>query len=158
KKLLGRLVETLTEIMEIDILSCGYMTCRREELQRGVEGDESYWIENEPAVRGKDHIDLDVDPPPDLFLEIEISRSALHRMGIFAALKIPEVWCWDGEALRVYLLTPQGTYRQTKRSKAFPFLPLDEFAKFLEPTELSETQLIRSFRAWVREQIASGWK
>jgi Uma2 family endonuclease len=157
KSLLGRLVEALTEEMEIDIKSCGCMTCRREELQRGVEGDEGYWIEHEAEVRGKRHIDLDIDPPPDLFIEIEISRSALNRMAIFAALRIAEVWCWDTHTLRVFLLTAEGTYRPSDKSKAFPFLPLAEFAKFLRPTKLSETQLIRSFRAWVCEQIARGW-
>src|SRR5262245_37165437 len=94
KRLLGRLLEALTEEMEIDIYSSGSMTCRREELARGLEPDECYWIEHEPVVRGRDDIDLDTDPPPDLALEIEISRSALDRMSIYAALRVPEVWRW----------------------------------------------------------------
>src|SRR5437667_46067 len=80
KRLLGRLVETLTEEMEIDIASAGSMTCRRQDLRRALEPDESYWIEHEPQVRGRDEIDLEVDPPPDLAMEIEISRSTLNRM------------------------------------------------------------------------------
>jgi Uma2 family endonuclease len=77
KKLLGRLVEALTEEMNIEIACFGSMTCRREELQRGLEADDSYWIENEALVRGREDIDLEVDPPPDLVLEIEISRSTI---------------------------------------------------------------------------------
>jgi Uma2 family endonuclease len=158
KRLLGRLVETLTEEMEIDIASFGSMTCRRKGLRCGFEPDESYWIANEPKVRGKDNIDLEVDPPPDLSLEIEISRSTLDRMAIYAALRVPEVWRWHGAILRVFLLTGRGTYRRSDHSKAFPFLPLTEFAQFLTRTELSETQLLRSFRAWVRKQKKQGWK
>src|SRR5437016_4318618 len=45
KKLLGRMVETLTEVMNIDIASFGSMTCRREDLDRGLEADELYWIQ-----------------------------------------------------------------------------------------------------------------
>jgi Uma2 family endonuclease len=158
RKLLGRLVEALTEEMEIDIVSSGSMTCRRKGLKRGFEPDESYWIANEPKVRGRDDIDLEVDPPPDLGLEIEISRSTLNRMAIYAALRVPEVWRWNGETLRIFLLTARGTYRQSDHSKAFPFLPLTEFAEFLTRTDLSETQLLRSFRAWVRKQKKQGWK
>ena len=158
KRLLGRLIEALTEELEIDIYSSGSMTCRREDLARGLEPDECYWIEHELAVRGREDIDLDNDPPPDLALEIEISRSALDRMSIYAALGVPEVWRWDGEKLTIHVRTTRGTYRKSDRSKAFPFLPVTEFAGFLERTKLSETQLLRSFRVWVRKQKKQNWK
>jgi Uma2 family endonuclease len=157
KTLLGRLVEALTEEMDIDIAGFGSMTCRRQHLKRGLEADESYWIKNEAVVRGREDIDLEVDPPPDLALEIEISRSAMNRMAIYAALRVPEVWHWDGETLLVYLLTTRGAYRKSDRSRAFPFLPLADFAQFLRRTDVSETQLLRSFRAWVRKN-KRGWK
>jgi Uma2 family endonuclease len=96
---------------------------------------------------------LNVDPPPDLVLEIEVSRGTMNRMAIYAALRVLEVWCWDGETpVRVFLLTSRGTYRRSARSKTFPFLPLAEFGQFLTLTDLSQTQLHRTFRAWVREQ------
>lgn len=157
KKLLGRLVEALTEEMDLDIASFGSMTCRREDLLSGLEPDDSYWIEHEPQVRGREDIDLEIDPPPDLALEIEISRSTLNRMNIYASLRVPEVWRWDGEVLRVVVLSARGTYRPSNRSKAFPFLPLLEFAQFLQRTDLSETQLLRSFRNWVRKQKKLSW-
>jgi Uma2 family endonuclease len=158
KSILARLVETLTIDMEIDIASGGMMTLRREDLRRALEADESYWIANEPEVRGREDIDLEVDPPPDLALEIEVSRSAMNRMAIYAALRVPEVWRWDGVVLLVFLLSTRGTYRQSDRSKAFPFLPLTEFAEFLTRTGLSETQLLLAFRAWVRKHKKQGWK
>lgn len=158
KHLLGRFVEALVDELEIDIAGYGSMTFRREDLERGMEPDECYWIANEPLVRGRTDLDLAVDPPPDLALEIEISRSALDRMAIHAKLKIPEVWCWDGETLRVYLLGPNGRYTQSSRSRAFPFLPLDVLAQFLRTDgDVSETQLVRQFRLWVREQVRQGW-
>jgi Uma2 family endonuclease len=158
KTRLARMVEALTEEMETDIAGLGSMTCRREDSLRGLEPDECFWIQNERAVRDRDQIDLEVDPPPDLAIEVEISRSSMDRMAIYAALRVPEVWRWDGTTLRVCLLTPDGTYRQSNRSRSFPFLPLDQFATFLTKTGVSETQLVRSFRKWVREQIARDWK
>jgi len=158
KTLLRRFVEALTEEMSIDIAGYGSMTHRREDLERALEGDECYWIAHESAVRGKIDLDLENDPPPDLFLEIEISRSLLDRMAILAAMGVPEVWRWDGETLRVCLLTQEVGYRESDHSLAFPFLPLDDFAVFLNNTGQSETQLVKTFRAWVREQMAHGWK
>ena len=157
KKLLARFVEALTEEMSIDIASYGSMTCRREDLERALEGDECYWIANEPTVRGRTDLDLENDPPPDLFLEIEISRSLLDRMGILAAMRVPEVWRWDGVHFRAFVLR-DGAYHASDHSLAFPFLPLQEFAQFLQRTDLSETKLVKAFRAWVREQMARAWK
>jgi hypothetical protein len=85
-------------------------------------------------------------------------------MGIYAKLRVPEVWCWDGVTRRVFLLGPDGQYTQSTTSRAFPFLPLEVFSQFLQADPAtSETQLVREFRQWVREQMAhaaagSRWK
>jgi Uma2 family endonuclease len=158
KTLLARFVEALTEEMDIDLASGGGITFAREELERGFESDESFWIANEAAVGGKEELDLTKDPPPDLTLEVEVSRSALNRMHLFASFGIPEVWRWDGAALHVCLLGADGEYAERERSKAFPFLPLAEVVRFLQrAAEMSETKLLREFRQWVREQMARGW-
>lgn len=152
KSRLGRFVGVLAEELEIEMVFGGSMTCRNEKMERALEPDECYWIANEHLVRDRDEIDFETDPPPDLSLEIEISRSTLNRMGIYASLGVPEVWRWDGETLNVHLLGARGTYRISKRSKSFPFLPLDEFNTFLSRTDLTNVQLIRAFRNWVVEQ------
>jgi Uma2 family endonuclease len=158
KKRLSRLVETLTEELDIDIAYGGSMTCRNEEMLCALEPDDCYWIAHEADVRERDEIDLDIDPPPDLAFEVEISRSALDRMEIYAALKVPEVWRWDDETLFIHLLTVRGAYRVSKRSRAFPFLPVDEFASFAARTDLTENQRSRAFRAWVQERRAEWGK
>src|ERR1700732_2756912 len=69
KSLLARFVETLTLEMDIDIMSGGMTTLDREDLERGLEGDEIWWIQHEPQVRHLRDIKLDRQPPPDLALE-----------------------------------------------------------------------------------------
>jgi hypothetical protein len=81
----------------------------------------------------------------------------LDRMAIYAALKVPEVWRWDGHTLTAHLLGSKGVYRVSKRSKAFLFLPLDELEAFLNRTSASGTQFTRAARSWVRENRAA-WK
>jgi Uma2 family endonuclease len=158
KKLLGRMLEALTEEMDLDMKSGGSLTCRRQDLERGFEPDECYWIEHEAQMRGRDDIDLTRDPPPDLMLEVEISRGFVDRLAIAARLGVPEVWRWDGETLRVMVLGSEGQYAESERSRALPFLPVAEFVRFLHlDATQSETKLLRSFRDWVREQMAGGW-
>lgn len=157
KHLLVLLLAVLAEELAIDMAGLGSMTFRREDLEQGLEPDECYWIEHEPEVRGRIDIDMTEDPPPDLVLEVEISRSAINRMRLYARLGVPEVWRWDGQTLRVCLLR-RGHYVEAERSRTFPFLPMDEIARFLTAgMAMSETKLLREFRAWVRQQVAQGW-
>ncbi len=71
KKLMGRLVEVITEETETEIRSLGSTTWRRDDLRKGLEADECYYIQHEQAVRGKAEIDLTIDPPPDLAIEVD---------------------------------------------------------------------------------------
>jgi Uma2 family endonuclease len=156
--LLARMVATLTEELNIDVCSGRSTTFRREELDRGLEADECWWIEHEEQMRGKDEFDPDVDPPPDLALEVEISRSVLKRLPIYAALGIPEVWRYDGRTIQILHLTANSQYQLAPTSKALPLVPVAELVQFLKLRHtLSETQVIRQFRAWVRQQQAADW-
>lgn len=157
--LIGQFIEVLTEELDMLRQSGGATTLDRPDLERGVEPDRSYYLRSEPLVRGKDEIDLAVDPPPDLVVEVEISRSAVNRMGIYAAIRVPEVWRFNGERLRVYHLTADGDYAEADHSQFFPFVPIKEIEAFLlRRNEMDETSLVKAFRRWVREQIARGWK
>ncbi len=136
----------------------GSMTCRREDLERGFEPDECYWIAHESQVRGSDRIDLSCDPPPDLLLEVELTRSFLDRLAIAARLGVDEVRRYNGQTTRIMLLGSDEQYVENTRSSAFPFLPVVELARFLnECAKQSETKLLRAVRVWVREQMANGW-
>lgn len=149
-RLLGRFVFVLAEEFNLPIRSFGDMTCAREDLLRAVEPDECFYLINEPKIRDKSEIDLDIDPPPDLVVDVDITRSSRNRLGIYAALGVPEAWQFDGEALRLHQRTPQGAYSRTSTSIYFPGLPLEEIAGFLKKrTEMDEVALVRSFREWV---------
>src|SRR5262249_29254374 len=100
KKLLARLVEALTEEFNVPAECGGSTTCRREDLERGLEPDECYWNEHQAQMRGKPNFDPETDPPPDLAIEVEITRSVLNRLGIYAALGVPEVWRYDGQTIQ----------------------------------------------------------
>ena len=70
-------------------------------------------------------------------------------------MRIPEIWTFDGERLRVYRRDESGNYAWADRSGHFAFLPLERVAEFLRQRgQVDENALMRSFRAWVRGQVA----
>ena len=151
-RLIGRMIETYTEEMGMPIRSGGSTTLKSELKQRGLEPDECYYVANESAVRGLDEIDLSVNPPPDLAIEIDISTSSLDQLGIYAALGVPEVWMCDGVHLRIYRLQGDGNYAPQDLSPTFPALPPESILDFLaRRNNTDETSWIKSFREWVRK-------
>lgn len=148
KKLLGRIVETLTEALELEILSLGSMTCDRQDLAKGLEPDQCYYIQNEANVWDKEKINLQTDPPPDLAIEIDITSSSLNRFSIYASLGIPEIWHYNGKTVSIYGLE-NNQYQSLDHSLAFPRLNVTELQHFLDlRRSLKENTLIRQVRAW----------
>jgi Uma2 family endonuclease len=153
-RFLGRLAITLTEELAQPIKAGGSTTFRRRRRRRGLEPDDCFWIAHEPQVRGKRRIDLRVDPPPDLAMEVDVTGSSLDRMAIYAALKVPEVWRLAYTGLKFHVLGPDGSYAERTHSLAFPFVTAD-LSRFLNMRlDMDENTVVQQFRLWVREQIA----
>jgi Uma2 family endonuclease len=109
-RFLGSLISALTEEFNLPVASGGSTTLRRRKRQRGLEPDACFWIANEPRVRGLYRLNLRTDPPPDLVVEVDVTRSSLNRMAIYAALGVPEVWRLDVASLTFHLLQADGQY------------------------------------------------
>ena len=154
KRWLGRLVEILTEEMDVEIRSLSACTWSRKDLAKGVEADECYYIQNEAAVRGKMEIDLTIEPPPDLAIEVDITSLSLPRLPIYYALGVPEVWRFDGD--RVVLLSRgQGDYREISQSLAIPLVTTAALQDWLMQAQtMGETSWAKAIRNWARAQLS----
>jgi Uma2 family endonuclease len=153
KRKVGRVVETVAERASVPFLSGGSTTFRLEDLEKGLEPDGCFYIQNVAAVLRKKRIDLRVDPPPDLAIEIDIYSSSVDRLGIYAALGVPELWRHDGEALTVHLLDSNGQYMSSQRSQTFPGLDLAGIADFLrENMSVDDGTFVRKMRQWLRKK------
>lgn len=154
KRLLGRIVETATEVLGVEIYSLGSVTLSREDLQRGIEPDECYYITHETAMRGKLSFDLSVDPAPDLAIEVDITSSSLDRLEIYAAMGVMEVWRFDGQALLIYVLR-EGVYERREHSDLFPVLATSDLLAFVRKRgQVGENALLREFRQWLRDRLS----
>ncbi|MBD2043506.1 Uma2 family endonuclease [Microcoleus sp. FACHB-672] len=153
KKIIGRLVEILLEELNIEFVPAGSTTLKNEAMQQGVEPDECFYIQNEAVMRGKKRIDLTIDPPPDLAIEIEItSRTHLNN---YEALGVPELWRYNGSRLQINVLQA-GKYTESEISFNFPQIPQIKSAipQYVEQSKTAgRNASVKAFRNWVREQL-----
>jgi Uma2 family endonuclease len=155
---LGRMVDTLTEELEISVGGGDTTTHKRQDLGKGAEPDKCYWFgKNARRMRGKSQLDLSRDPAPDLAIEVDVTRTSLDRLKIFAALGVPEVWRSTGRSLQFLHLQADGTYPVRTTSRSFPGLTVASVAQFLKQGRTADsTDWIRSFRAFVIEKLVPG--
>ncbi|MDZ8064708.1 MAG: Uma2 family endonuclease [Nostoc sp. DedQUE08] len=148
----GNFIIALAEELGIEVRSAGSTTLKRKISKRGIEPDTCYYIQNELAVRGKQTLDLENDPPPDLAIEIDITSSLVNKLRIYSALGVTELWRYDGQNLKFYQLR-DGQYVECKFSIAFPIVSVSEISSFIEQSNsMGEIALLKSFRAWVRNK------
>ncbi|XWK86619.1 MAG: Uma2 family endonuclease [Phormidium sp.] len=150
---IGRLVAVLSEELGLEILGVKSTTWRSEPNAVGKEADESFYIQNEVAVRSKLKIDLTVDPPPDLAIEIDTTHSSIDKMAVYTELKVPEVWRYKNGTISINILTDTG-YVESETSLAFGSFPVKELPRFMQlDSEKGENARMREFREWVRSQM-----
>jgi Uma2 family endonuclease len=148
----AHLVFIVAANLGIPIRSVGSTTFRRQDLERGFEPDASFYVQNEKRIRGQRDVDLTVDPPPDVVLEMEMSRSALDKLPLFASMGIPEVWRCDGQRVTILILE-QDRYRESATSLAFPVLSSDILARFLAESRTAlSPDWFQAVSDWARSQ------
>ena len=151
-QLITLLVWTAAEEMDLVIEGLGSTTYKQEWLARGVEPDACFYISNAKAIIGKERIDLRTDPPPDIVVEIDVSRESTRKLAIYAGMSVPEVWRYDGQQAHIYQLAGRD-YVEVDASPTFSDLTAEVLSRVLEQSKIEgQTAAQRSFRAWLRAQ------
>ncbi|MEH2071096.1 MAG: Uma2 family endonuclease [Nostoc sp.] len=152
KEIISDLVKALLEELNTEFISLGSTTFKNEAMAQGIEPDQCFYVKNESKVRGKKRLDLTVDPPPDLALEIDIT-SRTHP-NIYQALKVPELWRFERGKLQINILQ-NGRYIESELSLNFPLFPLIEaIPEYLNQSiTVGRNATLKAFRAWVQKQI-----
>ncbi|MEQ1825761.1 MAG: Uma2 family endonuclease [Pirellula sp.] len=149
-RLMGRMIEAYSEIRSIEILSVASATVKCRDLQKGYEADESYYVTSIEQVLAKEELDFDVDPAPDLVIEVELTSSAIDKMRLYAAMQVPEVWRHDGNSVQFFRLM-KGTYDTVKTSIELPGSDSTLVNQFLEQRlQFGETTWIKAFRSAIQ--------
>lgn len=153
KTVIGRFIEHMTISMGILTECFGSATTRRRSVRRGLEPDETYFIANEPAMRGRFDYRPGRDPPPDLVLEVDLRRPSTRRMRIYASLGVPEVWRYRKNEVQFLALGPNGEYSLIEQSLSFPFLTPPDITRHLDRLTSEPTDyVIVAFAKWAKKQ------
>jgi Uma2 family endonuclease len=154
--ILDNLIFVLCEETNRDVEGCGSLTCDRDDLEKGMEPDSCYYLDSLSKLSSPDELDLKIDPPPDLMIEVDMSRNSLKKIPILLALGVPEWWRYNGDTLQVFILK-ENAYVPASRSTAFPQFDLvAELPRFIRRhDEIGQLAMMKEFRQWVREQIGA---
>jgi Uma2 family endonuclease len=161
KKTMARFVELTADELEIPCTGLGQTTWKRPEVARGLEADDCFYFAPEKLAVADEAIarwskDVAGYPNPDLAIEVDISPSQIDRSAIYAALRVAEVWRYDGASQRIIIerLSEDGTYQAADVSG---FLPVrsDEVARWvLEEDRRAGSAWGRRLREWARAELA----
>jgi len=152
KVILGDLVKILLEELRLDCECFGSTTFKRQDMAQGIEPDDSFYIHNHARMIGKERIDLSIDPPPDLAIEVDVTSRT--QLSVYEALGVPELWRYEHHRLQISVLQDRK-YVESDFSPTFPKLPIIEvISHYVEQSRtLGRSSALRAFRQWVREQI-----
>ena len=154
-RFIERLIYVIIDELELEVKSLGSLTLKADNLQKGVEPDSCFYIQNELRVRNKQNIEIGIDPVPDLVLEIDVTSSSLDKLSIYGALEVPEIWRYNGYTLTALVWDEHNqVYQVSDYSRAFPWLKVSELSGFMQQClRDGETQTLKDFRRWLLTQI-----
>ena len=158
-RLLEKIISAITFELGLSIKSFGSTTLNREDLLAGVEPDSCFYIQNARQIKGR-KIDLQNDPPPDLAVEVDITRSSRFRFTTYKHLGIPETWRYTAkEGIKIYQLQ-NNEYIESEFSPTFPMLSGTVINQFLQKAnqiddDMDDNEIIRAVISWLRENSTS---
>jgi Uma2 family endonuclease len=147
----GRILEYYARQVRVRLVGRGNVTCRREDLDRGLEPDECYYVVNRPVRDADGQLDLTNGPPPDLAVEIEVSRTVIPRRPIYLELGVPELWRIDRQRTTVLRLHG-GEYQEVERSGYLPQLDMALFHRLVRVAVDEPDLALDELDAWIKSR------
>jgi Uma2 family endonuclease len=152
KDIISDLVKILLDESGIDWEPYGSTTFRRQDKAAGIEPDACFYIQNASRMIGAERVDLTIDPPPDLAIEVDVTSQT--QVNAYETLQVPEIWRFTNKELQIFIFK-NGTYIKSATSLTFPNLPIAEvISRYVQQSlTVGVSRTLRSFRQWVRQQI-----
>jgi Uma2 family endonuclease len=150
--LIERMVDRMSRLLRIKILFYGSTTIKKQHQQKGVEPDACFYVQNAALVGTKDEIDFNVEPPPDVVVEVDLHNGSLSKFPIYAALGVPELWRHDGNSLTIYHLRDEE-YVASEASLSLPILTGAVLTEFLARSpKQDQYDILLAFEEWLKTQ------
>jgi Uma2 family endonuclease len=119
--------------------------------ESGIEPDYCFYIDNWQAISGKQRINWQQDPPPDLVIEVNVT--SYSDVADYLPYRVPEIWLWKKQVLKIHQL--QGDeYVVSDRSLLFPAIDLPLMLEVVvkDAYDRNSSFAIRNFQRLLLEQ------
>ncbi|MDQ3181159.1 MAG: Uma2 family endonuclease, partial [Acidobacteriota bacterium] len=103
-------VRAYCDELDLELIGARSTTYRRQFLDKGIEPDECYYVQNAKKMIGKKFSSKEY-PVPDIAVEIDVTTESLDKFPIYAALQVPEIWIYDGETVSFYELEAKNYHQ-----------------------------------------------
>lgn len=146
------IVRLLSVRLRIDIRFFGSATIKAQPRAKGTEPGACFYMQHAPAIGNRVQLDFTSDPPPDIAVEIDLHHESIDKLPIYAALRVPEVWRYDGRQLHILVLQGEG-YVSARQSSALPILTEQLLTESLTRLrDEGDFRAILAFDEWVQSQ------
>ncbi len=139
--------------LRLNILSFGSATLKKHKRNKGHEPDACFYVQTAPLIGNRIQLDFETDPPPDIVVEIDVHHDSRSRFRVYAALGVPEIWRYDGQAMTIYHLSEEGDgqrYVAGDTSAALPMLTAQLLSEMIERMRThGELSALLAFDEWL---------
>lgn len=150
-RVLATIALTLAEEFGFEFNDLGSMTMNRPDLNKGVEPDSCFYIQNAQAGQGLGET-ISSDLPPDLALEVDIANRSDSKLSIYQAMGVPEVWLYQRDRVKLKHLENR-VYVDASTSRAFPAVSAEQLNRWLDVRRTgTDLTVVRAVRKFCREQ------
>lgn len=161
----ARLIESLILVLGDEqrskVYSLGSVLLLRPDLGRAIQPESCYYFDQEVRLRQRAELDMNQTAPPDLIVDIAITKGQMDRFSIYGSMDVPEIWRYTtvtGEDVlkgKLQILQLRGDrYTESSNSGVFPFLPGARVLEFLEQSDsLGLAQSLVVLRDWMRKHL-----
>jgi len=154
KRFIEKIIDALADDLDLNVEPVGSATWRKKQDAKGAEADTCYYVKNADRIIGKRDIDLNVDPPPDMVVEIDATSESLSKFGIYSTLRVPEIWRYDVRHNQIHMYELRGNkYLEISVSRSFPILTPKALADFIEQSKTKgQKAAMSAFRTWLKKR------
>jgi len=153
---ISSLVTVIQLRLRIDILGFGSATMRKRKRKKGNEPDACFYVQTASVIGNRIQLDFETDPPPDIAVEIDVHHDSRSKFPIYAALGVPEIWRYDGQAMTIYHLSEasdEQPYVAVDTSAALPMLTAELLTEMIERMRRDgELNALLAFEEWLQSR------
>ncbi|MGI2906277.1 Uma2 family endonuclease [Tolypothrix sp. VBCCA 56010] len=118
--------------------------------QQGAEPDYCFYVQNRERILAKERIDFEVDPPPDLAIEVDLTSTT--KAEDYQAIAPTELWIYRRSNLLIYLFDGQQ-YQESQTSYNFPDVDVKKLiSQYVERGwQIGSSVAVREFKRFLKE-------